>query len=139
MGDGDGRQKQIEQAIFRGLLGAFGHFVEFFFADHIDRGFYQIANHGFHVATDVAHFGVFRGFHFHERAAGKTSEAAGDFRFAYARGTDHQNIFGQNVFGQFGREFLAAHTIAQGDRDGFLRADSGPRYICRVRPRFRAG
>ena len=84
-----GRQQQIEQALFGGLLGALGYFVEFFFADHVDAGFDQIADHGFDVAAYVADFGVFRGFDFYEWAACEAREAAGDFRFADAGGTDH--------------------------------------------------
>ena len=119
-GHGRRRQQQIEQALFGGLFGALGDFVELFLADHVNRGFHQVADHGFNVAADVADFGVFRGFHFHERAAGQTREAARDFRLAHAGGTDHQNIFRQNVFGEFGREFLAADAIAQGDGHGFF-------------------
>ena len=102
------------------MLGALGDFIELFLAHHVDGGLDQVADHGFDVAADVADFGVLRSFHFHEGAAGEARQAAGDFRLADAGGTDHQNIFGQNVFGHFGREFLAAHAIAQGDSDGFF-------------------
>ena len=115
------RQKQIEQALFGGLLGALGDFVELFFADHVDGGFHQIADHGFDVAADVADFGVFRSFDFHERAAGEPREAAGDLRLADAGGPDHQNIFRKNFLGQLRLKLLAANAIAQGDGDGFLR------------------
>ena len=116
-----GRRKQeIEDAFFGGLLGAIGDFVEFFFANHVDGGFDEVANHGFDVAADVADFGVLGGFHFDERAAGEACEAAGDFGFADAGGADHQNIFGQNVFRDFGRKLLPAHAIAQSHGDGAL-------------------
>ena len=102
------------------MFGAFGDFVEFFLADHVDRSFHQIAHHGFHIPADVSDFGVFRGFHFHEGAAGEPRQAARDFGLAHASGTNHQNIFGKNIFGKFGCEFLAAHPIAQSDRDRLL-------------------
>ena len=115
-----GREEQVEDAFFGGLLGAIGDFVEFFFADHVDGCFDEIANHGFDVAADVADFGVLRGLHFHEGATGETREAAGDFGFADASGADHQNIFRQNVFGDLGRKLLASHAIAKSDGDGAL-------------------
>ena len=120
---GHGRrwQKQIEQALFGGLLGALGDFVELFFADHVDGCFDQIADHGFNVAADVADFGIFRSFDFHERAARQAREAAGDFRLADAGGPDHQNIFRKNFLGQLRLKLLAANAVAQGDGDGFFR------------------
>jgi hypothetical protein len=116
-----GRKQQIEQPLFGGLLGALGYLVELFFAHHVDRGFHQVADHRFHVAAYVAHFGVLRSFHFHERAACEPRKAPRDFGLAHAGGADHQNVFRQNVFRDFGRQLLAAHAIAQRDGDGFLR------------------
>src|ERR1700682_1078877 len=75
-------QKQVEHALFSGLLGAIRDFIELFLAHHINRGFYQVAHHGFHVAANVTDFGVFGGFDFHERATGEAGEATRDFRFA---------------------------------------------------------
>ena len=115
------RQEKVEQAVFGRLFGALGDFVEFFLADHINRSFDEVADHGFHVAADVAHFSVLRSFHFYEGAARKARQAAGNFRFAHAGGADHQNILRQNVFGKLGRKLLAADAVAQRDGDGFLR------------------
>ena len=115
------RQQEIEQALFGGLLGALGHFVELFLAHHVDRGFHQIADHRFDVAAHVADFGVLRRFDFDERAAREARKAAGDFRLAHAGGPDHQDIFRQDFLGKLGLEFLAANAIAQSDGDGFLR------------------
>ena len=114
--DGGRRQKQLEQTLFGGLFGALGHFVELFFADHVDRSFHQIADHRFDVAAHVAHFGVLRSFHFHERAAGQPGQAARDFRLADAGRSDHQDILRENIFGEFGLKLLAADAVAQ--RDG---------------------
>jgi hypothetical protein len=87
----------------------------------VRRGLDEIANHGFHVAADVTHFGVLRGFHFYEWAACESRQASRNFRLPHAGRTDHQNILGQNIFGKLGRKFLAAHAIAQSDGHGLLR------------------
>ena len=71
------------------MFRALGHFVEFFFADHVDGGLDQIADHRFHVAPDVAHFRVLRRFHLYKGATGEPRKPAGNFRFADAGGTDH--------------------------------------------------
>src|SRR5467141_2735930 len=115
------RKQQIEHAFFRGLLGAVGDFVEFFLADHVDGSLDEIAHHRFHIAADVADFGVFRSFDLDERAAREARQAARDFRFSDAGGANHQNVFGQNVFGDFRRKLLAADAVAQGHGDGALR------------------
>ena len=102
------------------MFGALGHFVQFFLAHHVDGGLDQIAHHGFHVAADVADFGVLGRFHLDERAAGEAREAPRDFRFSHSGGADHQNIFGEHIFRHFGREFLPAHAVAQRDGDRAL-------------------
>src|SRR5258708_902280 len=114
------RKQEIEHAFLRGLLGAVGDFVELFLADHVDGSLDEIADHRFHIAADVAHFRVFRSFDLDERAAGQARQAARDFRFSHAGGANHQNIFRQNVFGDFRRKLLAADSIAQGHGDGAL-------------------
>ena len=120
-GGGEGGSSKIEHALFGGLFGAVGNFVELFFAHHVDGSFDQIAHHGFDVAADVADFGVFRGFHFDERAARQPRKATGDFGLADAGWADHQNILGKNIFGDLRRKLLAADAIAQSDGDGALR------------------
>jgi hypothetical protein len=77
------------------VFGALGHFVQFFLAHHVDGGLDQIAHHGFHVAADVADFGVFRGFHLDERAAGQAREAPRDFRFPTPVGPIIRIFFGR--------------------------------------------
>src|SRR5947207_4655920 len=114
------RKQQVEHAFLRGLLGAVGDFVEFFLADHVNGSLAEIAHHGFHIAADVADFGVFRGFHLDERAAREARQPAGNFRFSDAGGANHQNVFGQHVFGDFRRKLLAADAVAQGHGDGAL-------------------
>ncbi len=118
--DGRSREEQIEQALFGGLLGALGHFIELLFAHHVDRSFDEIAHHGLNIAADVTHFGVLRSFHFDEGAAGQAGEASRNFRLAHTRRPDHQNILGKDVFGELGSELLAANAIAKRDGDRFL-------------------
>src|ERR1700730_10934587 len=113
-------EQQVEQALFSSLFGALGNFVELFLADHVDGGLDQVAHHRFDVAADVANLGVLRRFDLDERAARQTSQPARDFRFTDAGGTDHQNIFWQNLFGQLGGKLLPAHAIAQSDGHGAL-------------------
>src|SRR6202158_1013308 len=114
------RKQEVEHAFFRGLLGAVGDFVEFFLADHVDGGLYEVADHRLHIAADVSDFRVFRSFNLDERAAGEARQAARDFRFSDAGGANHQNVFGQNVLGDFRRKLLAADAVAQSDSDGAL-------------------
>src|SRR6266852_1066507 len=116
-----GRQEEVKDALFCGLLGAIRDFIELFLAHHVNRGFHQVAHHGLDVAANVADLRVLGGFDLYERAAGQAGQAARDFRFADAGRADHENIFGQNVFGDFGRKFLAAHAVAQSYSDGTLR------------------
>src|SRR5260370_9195556 len=44
------------------------------------------------------------------RSAREPREAPRDFRFSDAGGSNHQNVLWQNVFGNFGRELLAARS-----------------------------
>src|SRR5256885_1445606 len=115
------RKQEIEHAFFRGLLGAVRDFVEFFLSDHVDGGFHKIADHRFHIAPHVTNFRVFRSFDLDEGAAGEAGQAARDFCLSHAGGANHQNVLGQNVFGDFRRKLLAADSIAQSDGDGALR------------------
>ena len=114
-------QQQIQQPLFGGLLGALGHFIELFFAHHVDGRLHEIAHHRFHVAAHVSHFGILRRFDLHERASRQPRQPPRDFRFAHAGGPDHQDILRQNVFGEFGLQFLPPHAVAQRDGHGFLR------------------
>ncbi len=102
------------------MFGALGYFVQLFLAHHVDGGLDQIAHHGFHVPAHIAHFGVFGGLNFDERAASQPREAPGDFGLADSGRANHQNILRQDVFRHFGCQFLAAHAIAQRDGDRAL-------------------
>ena len=109
-------QQQIEHALFRVKLGFIGHVFQFFLAHHVNGDLYQVADHGFHVAAHVADFGELRRFHFHKRRVGQLGQAARDLGLAHASGADHDDVLGNDLFRQVGREFLPAHAIAQRHR-----------------------
>src|SRR5260370_211141 len=117
----DRRQKNIEQALFRVQFRFVGDVFEFLFADHFNSDLDQVADHGFHIAADVADFRELGSFDLQERRVSQLGETAGDFGFADAGGPDHNDVLVNDLFGHFGRELLAAHAIAQGDGDGALR------------------
>src|SRR6267378_2438146 len=114
------RQEEIKNAFLGGLLGTVGNLVELFLAYHIDRSLHQVAHHRFHIAADVADFGIFGSLHLNKGTAGETGQAPCNFRFADAGRTDHQNIFRQNILCDFGRKLLAAHAVAERYRNGAL-------------------
>src|SRR4029077_1229288 len=115
------RQQQIEQALFRVQFGLVGDVFELLFADHVDGDLDQVANHRFNVSSHVADLGELRGFHLQKRRVGELGEATGNLGFTHAGRTNHDDVLGNDFFGQVGREFLAAHAIAQGDGHGALR------------------
>jgi hypothetical protein len=87
---------------------------------HIDRDIHQVANHGFDVAAHVADLGKLAGFHLQKWRIGQLREAARDLRLSDSGWPNHQNVLGHDLFGHFGREFLTADAIAQGDGNGAL-------------------
>ena len=114
------RHQQIEQPFFGVGLGALGHFVQPLLAHHVDGDVDQIANHGFDVAADIAHFGELAGLHFHERRIGELGQAPRQLRFADAGGADHEDVLGHHLIGHLRRKFLAANAVAQRDGHGAL-------------------
>ena len=114
------RHQQVEQALFGVHLGAVGHFVQPLFAHHVDGDIHQVADHRFHVAAHVAHFGELAGLHLQERRIRKPRQAPRQFGLADAGGADHEDVLGHHLFGHLRRQFLAADAVAQGDGDGAL-------------------
>ena len=117
---GAGGKQNIQQALLGVQLGFVGDVFELLFADHFDGNLDQVANHGLDVASDVTDFSELRGFDFEKRRVGELGQAAGDFSFAHSRGTDHDDVFGNDFFRQVGRQFLPAHAVAQGNGDRAL-------------------
>ncbi len=116
------RQKQIDQPFLRAGGGFFAESGRLFLLDHADGDFEKVADHRFDIAADVADFGEFGRFDFDEWSAGKAGKAAGDFGFADAGGSDHENIFGDDGLRESGGKLLPTPAIADGDGD---RAFSG--------------
>ena len=114
------RQQQVEQALFGVELGLVGDVFQLLLAHHVDGDLHQVADHGLHVASHVADLGELRRLHLHEGRVGQLGQPAGDLGLAHAGGADHDDVLGDDLFGEFGRELLAAHAIAQGDGDGAL-------------------
>src|SRR5215471_2626537 len=117
---GGGRQQNIEQAFFGIDFGLVGDILEFLGSDVVDRDLDQIADHRFHIAANIADFGKLRSFDFQERRIRQLCQAPGDFGFAHTGRADHDDVLGNDFFGQVGRKLLAAHAVAQGDRHGTL-------------------
>jgi hypothetical protein len=95
-------QQHIEQALFGVHLGLVGDVFELLLAHHVDGDLDQVADHGFDIAADVADFGELRGFDLHEGRVGQLGQAAGDLGFADAGGADHDDVLGNDLFGQLG-------------------------------------
>ncbi len=120
-GSGRGRrQQQIEQAVFGVELGLVFDFFELLFAHHVDGDLDEVADDGFDIAADVADLGELRGFDFEEWRVGELGQAARDLGFADAGGADHDDVLRHDLFGEIGRELLAAHAVAQCDGHGAL-------------------
>ena len=115
-----GRHKDIEQPVLGGGFRAVADFVEFLFADHVDRDIDQIADHRFDIAPHITHFREFARLDLHEGRVRELGEAARQFRFADAGGADHQDILRHHVIRHFGRKLLTAQTISQSDGDSAL-------------------
>ena len=120
------RQKQVEQPFFGVQLRLVGDIFKLLLADHVDGNFNQIANDRFHVPANVAHLRELGRFHFKKRRIGQLGQPARNFCFAHAGGADHDDIFGNDFFGEIGRQLLPPYAITQGDGDrplGVLLAD----------------
>jgi hypothetical protein len=72
------------------------------------------------VPAHITHFGKLGGLHFDERRVGQIGQTSGDFRFAYARGADHQNILGGDLVAQLFGNLHSPPAITQGNGDGAL-------------------
>ena len=111
LGAGPGQQK-IKQA-FLGLGFGFGaHAFVFLVAHQFDAQVQQIADHGFHVAAHIAHFGIFGGFHLDEGRAGQFGQPPGYFGLAHAGGAHEDNVLGRYLVAQGRIEALAPPAVA---------------------------
>ena len=114
-------QQQVEQPLFGVQFGLVGDVLQLLFPHHVDGDLDQVADHGLDIASDVSDLGELRGLHLHEGRVRQLRQAARDLGFADARRTDHDDVLGNDFFGQFGGKLLPAHAIAQRYGDGALR------------------
>ena len=110
------RKQQIEHSILGHVFGLPFDSLQRRTLHQVDRLFGEVADDRFHVAPDVPDFGEFRRLDFNERGVGQFRQSPGDFRFAHARGPDHDDILRENFIAQFRAELLATPSIPQ--RDG---------------------
>src|SRR5690606_9271472 len=117
---GDGREEQVEEALLDALLGDLFDLGLALFADHVDRDVHEVADHGLDVAADVADLGELGRLDLDERRAGEAGEAPGDLGLPDARGSDHDDVVGHDLFAQLVIDALAAPAVAQRDGDRLL-------------------
>src|SRR6185437_289856 len=110
-----GGQQQVEQALLGVEFSLIRNIFQLLLPNHVNGDLDQVTDHGFDVPSNVAHFGEFGSLHLQEGRVGQLGQAAGNLGFAYAGGTDHDDVLGNNFFGKIGGQLLAAHTIAQGN------------------------
>ena len=118
--------EQGDQPVLRQHLGAGFDPGGMLVLHHADGVFRQIPDDGFHVPAHIAHLGELGGFHLDEGRLHQLGQTAGNFRFAHARGPDHQNVLGIDFIPHFLGQLGTAVAVAQGDGHralGFVLAD----------------
>ena len=132
-GDGGRRKQQVEQPVVDALVGEVFDFGFALLPHHLDGAVDEIADHAFHVATDVAHLGELRRFDLDERRAGELRESSRDLRLPHAGRADEDDVVRRDLVADgFGR-LLPAPAISQRDGDGLLRIglpDDVPVELC---------
>ena len=111
-------EEQSHESIFDGLFGGGADGLGKCASDLFDRAFEEVTDHGFDVAAVVADFGVLGGFDFAERRIGEVGESSGDFGFADAGGSDHDDVLGCDFPGEIGVELSSSPSVADGDGGG---------------------
>ena len=82
--------------------------------------FDEVAHDLFDVAADIADLGELGRLDLDERRLRQLGEAARDLGLADAGRADHQDVLGQHLVAQLGRQLLAPPAVAQGHRHGAL-------------------
>ena len=90
-------QKQIEKTFGDALAGLGFDEATLFLPDHADGDLGQIADHAFDVAAMIADLRVLGGFDLEKRSADELRQPPGDFRFADAGRSDHDDVLGRDV------------------------------------------
>jgi hypothetical protein len=94
------------------LRRRFPHRLTLLVLDHSHGHFHQVSHHRLHIAADVPHLGEFAGLHLAEWGLGQLGQPSGDLGLADTRRADHEDVLGQDFFGQAGVQLLAAPAIA---------------------------
>ena len=117
-----GRQQEVEHALFGGLARLLADLGHALLADHVDGELGQIAHHRLDVAADVADLGVLRGFDLDEGRLREPGQPARDLGLADAGRPDHQDVLRRDLLGQLRRELLAPRAVAERNRHRALGA-----------------
>ncbi len=115
-----GRQQQVEQALFGVHFRPLGHFLQLLLPHHFDGHVQQVADHRFHVPAHVADLGVLRSLHLQEGRVGQPGQPPGDLGLPHSGGADHQDVLGQDFLRQLGRELSPPDAVPQGNGHGAL-------------------
>ena len=115
-----GANQRIQNTLFGCDVRTRRDLFAFRFLDLRNADVQQIADDLLNVAPHVAHLGELGGFHLEEGRIGKLGQTPRDFCFAAARGSDHQNVLGQNLLAHGARQLLPAPAVAQRNRNGAL-------------------
>ncbi len=115
---GPAGEKEVEELFFGGFAGFDLDGGGFFFFEHLDGEFGEVADHGFDITSDITDFGELGGFDLEEGGLCEFGETASDLGFSDAGGSDHEDIFGCDLVAEFGGDLLSAPAVSQGDSDG---------------------
>jgi hypothetical protein len=120
-GGRQGREQQVQDALFGPLARLLADLRAPLVAHHADADLHQVADHRLDVAADVADLGELGGLDLQERGLRQPGQPPGDLRLADAGRPDHQDVLRRDVVGELGRQLLPAGAVAQRDRHGALR------------------
>jgi hypothetical protein len=116
-----GARIQHFDKLFEGaLFGGGADFFDFFLLDEPDRRADEVSDHALHIPSHIADFGKFGGLNFNKRRLCQLSKSPGDLGLSHSRGTDHEDVFGQDVVALFLGELLAPVAVAQSDGNRLL-------------------
>ena len=121
-----GMRQKCQQPVLRQHLRAGFDLCRVFVMHHAHGIFRQIPDDGFHVAAHIPDFRELCRLDLDKRRIHQLGQPAGDFRFAHARGADHQDIFRRDLLAHVLGQLRAAVTVAKRDGDGafgFVLAD----------------
>ena len=115
-----GAGDHFHQTVFHRLRGEIVHLLGLLLFDDADTGFGEVADDGFHIAAHIADLGELGGFHLDERRVHQLGQTARDFGFANARGADHEDVFGRDLFADLLGQLHAAVAVAKRHGHGAL-------------------